>query len=69
MMQGKPGSRPPGSLQSGAHQMPGNGVGYELSARGPASNPDAPRGNALVFALIAILLVAIGVLAYLVLTK
>jgi hypothetical protein len=40
-------------------------------ASGPMSRPVAapPRGNALVFVLIAILLGAIGVLAYLVVTK
>ncbi|HEV7558143.1 MAG TPA: hypothetical protein VGO00_21895 [Kofleriaceae bacterium] len=61
-----PGSRPPGmslGMQSGAQSF-----GY---ASGPMSRPVAapPRGNALVFVLIAILLGAIGVLAYLVLTK
>jgi len=59
-----PGSRPPGSLQSGS-QMPGNSFGFANAA--PVAAPS--RSNALVFVLIAILLAAIGVLAYLVLTK
>jgi hypothetical protein len=70
-----PGTRPsgqtgaPGMYPSGNNPMPGNGYGY---APLPGSSPQvaAPsRGNALVFVLIAILLAAIGVLAYLVLTK
>jgi anti-anti-sigma regulatory factor len=59
----KPGSRPPGSLASGAHNV----VGFAPMTTPPVVAP--PRSNALVFVLIAILLVAIGVLAYLVLTK
>jgi hypothetical protein len=48
--------------------MPGNSLGF--AAQGQASPyRDAPKSNALVFVLIAILLAAIGVLAYLVLTK
>lgn len=50
---------------SAPHAMPGGGFGYQMSA--PVAAPS--RSNALVFVLIAILLAAIGVLAYLVLTK
>jgi len=68
MMQGnKPGSRPPGGLQSGPNAMPGSSFSF-ASSTSPAPMP-APKSNALVFVLIAILLGAIGVLAYLVLTK
>jgi anti-anti-sigma regulatory factor len=59
----KPGSRPPGSMASG--QQPT--VGFTPMTAPPVVAP--PRSNALVFVLIAILLVAIAVLAYLVLTK
>ncbi|MBA3451621.1 MAG: hypothetical protein H0T42_00835 [Deltaproteobacteria bacterium] len=62
------GSRPPGQFGSGGHVMPGNSFGFasqQMSA--PVAAPS--RSNALVFVLIAILLGAIGVLAYLVLTK
>lgn len=60
-----PGSRPPGSVPSGAHMA---SYGYsQQQAIGSARAPS--RSNTLVFVLIAILLVAIGVLAYLVLTK
>jgi len=62
------GSRPPGQFGSGGQVMPGNSFGFaaqNLSA--PVAAPS--RSNALVFALIAILIGAIGVLAYLVLTK
>jgi anti-anti-sigma regulatory factor len=58
----KTGSRPPGSL----------GAGMSMSGNFGIANPNAqqpPKSNALVFVLIAILLAAIGVLAYLVLTK
>jgi len=64
----KPGSRPPGGLHSGPHSgphLPGASFGFPNA---PAPMP-APKSNALVFVLIAILLGAIGVLAYLVLTK
>lgn len=54
-------SRPPGSMNAGMS------LSNSLSFTGPQTAP--PRGNALVFVLIAILLGAIGVLAYLVLTK
>lgn len=60
-----PGSRPPGQMQSGpGASMPGASFGFS------AQSVQAPsRSNAIVFVLIAILLAAIGVLAYLVLTK
>jgi hypothetical protein len=45
--------------------MDNNGYGY--SAQGAAAAP--PRSNAIVFVLIGILVLAIGVLAYLVVTK
>jgi len=71
-MMGKEGSRPPGGLYSGGHSgphsgphMPGASLGFPSA---PAPMP-APKSNALVFVLIAILLGAIGVLAYLVITK
>lgn len=65
------GSRPPGAMQgmsSGAQAIPQSSFGYASQSM---SNVVAPpsRSNALVFVLIAILLGAIGVLAYLVLTK
>ncbi len=59
-------SRPPGTLGS----APGLSMSSSMSfnaASGPTTAPS--RGNGLVFVLIAILLGAIGVLAYLVLTK
>ena len=61
-----PGSRPPGMMNM---QSTPQSFGY--AASGPMSRPVSapPRSNALVFVLIAILLGAIGVLAYLVLTK
>ncbi len=62
-----PGSRPP-SFASGGHSMPSNSLGFV--AQGNMAPVAAPsRSNTLVFVLIAILLAAIGVLAYLVLTK
>lgn len=61
-----PGSRPPGSVPSGAHAL--QGYGYAQQAQAIAQRAPS-RSNTLVFVLIAILLVAIGVLAYLVLTK
>lgn len=61
-----PGSRPPGAL--GASDPASSPFG--LAAQSMSSQPGAPpRSNALVFVLIAILIGAIGVLAYLVLTK
>ncbi len=66
-----PGSNPgPGRGQygSGGNVMPGNSFGFAAqSMSAPVAAPS--RSNALVFVLIAILLGAIGVLAYLVLTK
>jgi hypothetical protein len=65
----KPASRPPG-MMSGGHPMPGNSLGFAQMSERSAPPVTAPsRSNALVFVLIAILLVAIGVLAYLVMTK
>ncbi len=65
---GSPGSRPVGMLPGGGlPTVPGHGYGYVQQAITPAAAP--PRSNALVFVLIAVLLAAIGVLAYLVLTK
>jgi hypothetical protein len=55
-------SRPPGALGAGM-SMSGN---FGMAG---ASTQQPPKSNALVFILIAILLAAIGVLAYLVLTK
>jgi hypothetical protein len=53
---------------SAPHAMSNNGYGYAGPSMGsPVAAPS--RSNALVFALIAILVAAIGVLAYLVLTK
>jgi len=72
----KPASRPPGTFSSGAHSLPGYpqsgqpgqpGSSFGFAAQGAPMTP--PRSNALVFVLIAILLAAIGVLAYLVVTK
>ncbi len=60
-----PGSRPAGVLPSG--QMPGQAYGYTTPPPGMAPAPS--RSNALVIVLITILLAAIAVLAYLVLTK
>jgi hypothetical protein len=54
---------PSGNMQSISSQ----GYGYGQQAVSPSSVP--PRSSALVLVLIAILLAAIGVLAYLVLTK
>lgn len=67
-----PGSRPPGVMRSGSNTMPNNSFGFAAQAgTGPSRSysGEAPKSNALVFVLIAILLAAIGVLAYLVLTK
>jgi len=58
------GSRPPGMMQSGARPAGSFGTfSPHMASRTPS------KSNALVFVLIAILLAAIGVLAYLVLTK
>ena len=60
-----PGSRPPG-FTTGGQQVPG----FHYASQSMSAPVAAPtRSNALVFVLIAILLAAIGVLAYLVLTK
>jgi hypothetical protein len=64
---GSSGSRPPGSLGSGVHPVAGNSFSHSAQSMRPVVAP--PRSNALVFVLIAILLGAIGALAYLVLTK
>src|SRR5689334_6094702 len=65
------GSRPVGMLPSGSHlpqAIPGQGYGYIPPANtSPVAAPS--RSNSLVLVLIMILLAAIGVLAYLVLTK
>jgi anti-anti-sigma regulatory factor len=61
-----PGSRPPGVMQSGPNRSPASSFGTfspHIASRTPS------KSNALVFVLIVILLAAIGVLAYLVLTK
>ncbi len=74
MMGQSAGSRPPSGMVSGAQRTPNplsgpNQMPSNFSfATAPAPMP-APRSNALVFVLIAVLLAAIGVLAYLVLTK
>jgi anti-anti-sigma regulatory factor len=59
-----PGSRPPGMSLSGAHSQ---SIGFAPNIGSRIVAPQ--KSNALVFVLIAILLGAIGVLAYLVLTK
>ncbi len=64
-----PGSRPPGQLRTGPNLMPSSSFGFAAQAGNRSIPSDAPKSNALVFVLIAILLAAIGVLAYLVLTK
>jgi hypothetical protein len=65
------GSRPPGTMPSGQHAMssPGNSFGGFAAQMAPSPVAAPARSNALVFVLIAILVAAIGVLAYLVLTK
>lgn len=64
----KAGSRPPSGMVSGPHTPGQAGPGQSFSTQAPMPMP-APRSNALVFVLIAVLLGAIGVLAYLVVTK
>jgi len=64
-----PGSRPPGSFRTGPNVMPSNSFGFATQAGTSPTYREQPKSNALVFVLIAILLAAIGVLAYLVLTK
>ncbi len=66
------GSRPPNGMVSGPNMMSsGPHVGSNFTfATAPSPTPmQAPKSTALVYVLIAVLLVAIGVLAYLVLTK
>ncbi len=55
------------NLQTGPHAAPGNSFGFAAQKTEPVAAPT--RSNVLVFVLITILLAAIGVLAYLVLTK
>src|SRR5436190_23592502 len=62
------GSRPPGTLRNPS-SLPGNSFGFVAQAGTGPTYRQEPKSNALVFVLIAILLAAIGVLAYLVLTK
>ncbi|MCX5742371.1 MAG: hypothetical protein NT062_07730 [Proteobacteria bacterium] len=59
------GSRPPGAMSAGM-SMSGN---FALGAAPPPPAQQLPKSNALVFVLIGVLVAAIGVLAYLVLTK
>ncbi len=63
------GTRPPGTMQTGPNVMPGNSFGFASQPSNPAYRDAPSKSNGLVFVLIAILLAAIGVLAYLVLTK
>jgi anti-anti-sigma regulatory factor len=66
-----PGSRPPGMMRTNSNSMaPSNSFGgFAAQAGTGPTYREQPKSNALVFVLIAILLAAIGVLAYLVLTK
>ncbi len=67
---GPGGSKPPGQMRpSGSESMSGNSFGFAGNTMNTGSVAPPGRSNALVFVLIAILLGAIGVLAYLVLTK
>ncbi|MDB4958373.1 MAG: hypothetical protein JWO36_5942 [Myxococcales bacterium] len=63
---GKPGSQPPGALASASLRMQQQALGY-ASGSSPVAAPS--KSNALVFSLVGILVAAIIVLAYLVLTK
>jgi anti-anti-sigma regulatory factor len=63
------GSRPPSSLRSSPNMMPSSSFGFATQSGTSPTYRQEPKSNALVFVLIAILLAAIGVLAYLVLTK
>lgn len=64
----RPSSRPPGQTLSGTGSAPSsNSFGFAQMTTGPVAAPS--RSNGLVFALVAVLVGAIGVLAYLVLTK
>jgi uncharacterized membrane protein len=58
-------------MRSGPNSMmPNNSFGFATQAGSTSPTyREQPKSNALVFVLIAILLAAIGVLAYLVLTK
>lgn len=68
---GPGGSRPPGALRGSASEGMQTSSFGGFAAQSMSTGQVAPPGksNALVFVLIAILLAAIGVLAYLVLTK
>jgi anti-anti-sigma regulatory factor len=64
-----PASRPPGALPSGSHpSLASSSYGYAPAPAQKAA-PAPMRGNAVVYALIAVLLAAIAVLVYLVATK
>ncbi|HEY4242975.1 MAG TPA: hypothetical protein VGM88_24335 [Kofleriaceae bacterium] len=64
------GSRPPGQFLSGPNSNPsGSAFSYAPNTAGFAPVTAPTRSNTLVFVLIAVLVAAIGVLAYLVLTK
>jgi anti-anti-sigma regulatory factor len=62
----KPGSQPPSAMASMSMRMQQQGLGYSSGAN-PVQQPS--KSNALVFTLVGILVAAIVVLAYLVLTK
>jgi anti-anti-sigma regulatory factor len=62
-----PGSRPPGKMGSNPNLGSSNSFGFPSQSMSQMQAPS--RSNGLVFLLIVILLAAIGVLAYLVLTK
>jgi anti-anti-sigma regulatory factor len=65
-----PGSRPPGMMRTNSNSGPSNSFGgFNAQAGTGPTYREQPKSNVLVFVLIAILLAAIGVLAYLVLTK
>lgn len=61
-------SRPPGQF-SGQHQLPGMGYAAHPGQMGQVPAAAPARSNALVFILIAILIAAVAVLAYLVMAK
>jgi anti-anti-sigma regulatory factor len=70
------GSRPPSfsaaNLSGSNHAPPGASFGFAAQGMNPQLDPrmaTAPRSNGLVFFLIAVLIAAIAVLAYLVMTK
>ncbi len=67
------GSRPPNGMVSGPNMMSSGphvpGSSFSFSTAPSPAPMQAPRSSALVYVLIAVLLAAIGVLAYLVLTK